>query len=66
MPAFTKATTLIATRNPCPQPEGACCAPDGTCTVTAEADCDGLYEGDGTDCSPNPVRAVLPRGHDPH
>jgi hypothetical protein len=36
---------------------GACCAADGTCTVGTEADClaaGGTYQGDGTDCDPNP------------
>ncbi len=33
---------------------GACCADDGTCTETTEADCDGTWLGLGTDCDPNP------------
>lgn len=36
---------------------GACCAPDGTCSIQTEADCiaaSGTYQGDGTSCSPNP------------
>ena len=36
---------------------GACCAADGTCTVETESDClaaNGTYEGNGTDCDPNP------------
>lgn len=38
--------------------EGACCAPDGTCTVTLEEDCQGQYQGDDTDCDPNPCVPV--------
>ena len=40
-----------------PDPTGACCAADGTCTVETEADClaaGGTYQGDGTGCDPNP------------
>lgn len=33
---------------------GACCAPDGTCSITSAADCDGAWQGSGTDCSPDP------------
>lgn len=32
---------------------GACCVGE-TCTVTSEADCTGIYQGDGTVCDPNP------------
>ncbi|MCK4341639.1 MAG: hypothetical protein KAY37_07950 [Phycisphaerae bacterium] len=35
-------------------PTGACCQPDGSCTVELQEDCTGSYFGDGTDCSPNP------------
>ncbi|MCA9758116.1 MAG: putative Ig domain-containing protein [Candidatus Eisenbacteria bacterium] len=41
------------TPNDCPQPEGACCVPNGSCTVTTEADCTGTWSGIGTDCTPN-------------
>ncbi len=33
---------------------GACCADDGSCTITTEAECDGTYQGNGTVCDPNP------------
>ena len=36
---------------------GACCNPDtGGCSVVTESNCTGskIYQGDGTDCSPNP------------
>ncbi len=33
---------------------GACCAEDGSCTITTEAECDGTYQGNGTVCDPNP------------
>ncbi|MFW6197863.1 MAG: DNRLRE domain-containing protein, partial [Myxococcota bacterium] len=37
---------------------GACCADDGTCTVTDdEASCSESYQGDGTTCTPNPCPA---------
>ncbi|MCC7142233.1 MAG: hypothetical protein IT349_09050 [Candidatus Eisenbacteria bacterium] len=38
-------------------PVGACCAPDGACTVGRAATCDssgGIYQGDGSACDPNP------------
>ena len=39
-----------------PDPTGACCADDGGCTVVAApgTDCTGDYQGDDTDCTPNP------------
>lgn len=42
-----------------PAPTGACCAPDGGCTLsTSEAVCEtgtlNIYWGDGTVCDPNP------------
>ena len=41
--------------NPCPQPLGACCAVDGSCTIAYEADCTqtATWLGPGTDCDPN-------------
>jgi len=39
-----------------PTPTGACCV-DEDCSIATEADCDGaggVYQGDGTTCSPNP------------
>ncbi len=36
---------------------GACCFANGSCSETTSTDCGnggGTYEGDGTDCSPNP------------
>ncbi len=48
---------LAAGDNTCPEPPGAtgaCCYPDGTCEVVAEADCAGQYLGDDTVCDPNP------------
>jgi hypothetical protein len=44
---------------------GACCATDGTCSETTEADCGaagGTYHGDGTSCTPNPCEAPGPDG----
>ena len=43
-------------------PQGACCAPDGTCSVVSECECDaecGTYNGDGSNCA-GPVFCVLP------
>lgn len=37
----------------CPAPTGACCI-SGRCTITTESGCQGQYQGDGTDCDPNP------------
>ena len=41
-----------------PQPEEACCLPDGTCVMADPACCEyelqGLPQGAGTDCDPNP------------
>ncbi|MFN8548299.1 MAG: hypothetical protein U0527_10145 [Candidatus Eisenbacteria bacterium] len=47
----------------CPQPKGACCFEDGTCTVSTEEEClgNGQYYGDGTICDPNPC--PQPPGH---
>jgi hypothetical protein len=49
---------------PAPPIVGACCDPDdGSCQVLTTAECTvqaGTYQGDGTDCSPNPC--TLPTG----
>ncbi|HEU5058011.1 MAG TPA: multicopper oxidase domain-containing protein [Kofleriaceae bacterium] len=39
-----------------PDPTGACCAGDGSCTVVSSpgTGCAGDYQGDDTDCTPNP------------
>jgi len=42
------------TPNPCSNPIGACCKPDGTCALTTAFDCHaigGMYQGDGTSCT---------------
>lgn len=46
----------ICSPNPCPQPPatGACCASDGTCTITIQGACVGTWLGNETICSPNP------------
>ena len=36
---------------------GSCCATDGTCSVTAQADCTGTWTSGGT-CDPNPCTPV--------
>ncbi|MHC5005693.1 MAG: hypothetical protein ACYTJ0_21560, partial [Planctomycetota bacterium] len=41
----------------CPQPAGACCFPDGSCTIVTEERCEsdgGSYQGDFSTCDPNP------------
>jgi hypothetical protein len=46
---------------PPPSPAGACCFADGSCQIETAADCvaaGGTYQGDGTDCDPNPCPAV--------
>lgn len=46
---------------PCPEQTpitGACCAPDGSCTMTTEADCSFGWHGNWTSCAPeNPCEA---------
>ena len=46
--------TVLCSPNPCPQPTGACCAVDGTCSATTSAACTGVYQGNGSSCTPNP------------
>jgi hypothetical protein len=42
--------------NTCAQPNGACCFPDGSCTLTTQIDCaaPGVWHAEWTSCSPNP------------
>jgi len=43
-----------------PTQVGACCLPDGTCAEMLSVDCaaaGGTYQGDGTDCDPDPCAA---------
>jgi len=42
---------------------GACCAPDGSCTLTEETPCADVWLGAGTDCDPNCCPQV-PTGSD--
>lgn len=46
----------------CPvQAEGACCFADGSCAIMTREGCNGeggTYQGDNTDCDPNPCQAV--------
>ena len=47
---------------PPPAPTGACCFPDGTCELLAEAECEsvaGSHQGDDTACDPNPCAATI-------
>lgn len=40
---------------PCPNPRAACCFPDGSCIALTEVECSvqgGVYQGDGTECTP--------------
>lgn len=34
--------------------QGACCASDGSCTISAPSDCSDTYQGNNTVCDPNP------------
>ena len=43
-------------------PTGACCFPDGSCTVTTQAACTGSWQGAGTNCSPNLCPPPPPTG----
>jgi hypothetical protein len=40
--------------NDCPQPTGACCDPDGSCTVTSQVACTdpNTWQGQGSPCTP--------------
>lgn len=51
---------LVAVDEECCCNNGACCV-DTTCSVTTETHCDelgGVYQGDNTDCDPNPCDAM--------
>jgi hypothetical protein len=37
-----------------PTATGACCQPEGSCAVTTQASCTGVFQGAGTTCTPNP------------
>lgn len=43
-------------------PLGACCLPDCSCILVSEADCPGVYYGDGTMCDPNPCSCPPDQG----
>lgn len=48
---------LLTVTYTAPAASGACCLPDGTCFETNSAGCSsagGTYNGNGTDCTPNP------------
>jgi hypothetical protein len=49
--------------NTCLQPTGACCVPDGSCLLGTIDDCatvvGGVYQGNGTNCTPNLCPAPL-------
>ena len=48
---------------PQPMPTGSCCAPNGTCTVTTQANCAaGSTWTQGATCNPNPCMQPLPVG----
>lgn len=42
--------------------QGACCAPDGSCTMTAQGDCaaPSVWHGEWTSCNPNPCPQPVP------
>jgi hypothetical protein len=35
-------------------PTGACCRPNGTCSITTQLACAGVWQGENTSCVPNP------------
>lgn len=35
-------------------PDGACCAANGSCSITNQPDCAGVWQGPGSGCTPNP------------
>ncbi|HTO94963.1 MAG TPA: hypothetical protein VMM80_11305 [Bacteroidota bacterium] len=35
---------------------GACCLPNGSCMIGGQGDCMGVYQSDGSICSPNPCQ----------
>jgi hypothetical protein len=46
-------------------PTGACCFPDGACTVLTRSQCtdqEGTYQGDGSVCEPNPCQPTAVEG----
>jgi hypothetical protein len=54
-----KGTIINVERRPGVAPTGACCIGED-CSITTEADCiaaGGTYQGDNTDCDPNPCAA---------
>jgi hypothetical protein len=44
--------------NPCPQPTGACCEGVNMCVISTELDCNGVFQGPGTACDPQPCVPV--------
>jgi hypothetical protein len=59
---------LPSGRPPIPEPTGACCLPDGTCLPgLTSSSCEGpgtlgAYQGNGTDCDPNPCKSSVSSG----
>jgi hypothetical protein len=49
----TLALSLGGCKKPPPPVTGACCTPEGACSVTVQADCSGNWHQNGV-CSPNP------------
>jgi len=41
-------------------PTGACCFPSGSCTITEQAACTGIWQGESTVCEPNPCPPPQP------
>jgi hypothetical protein len=53
LPVTAAAGSLTVTGTPIPT--GACCAPDGTCSLVVQAACtNGVWQGADTACTPNP------------
>lgn len=56
-PTPSRQPLLSVTYTGAPPFSGACCLPTGACTITLSGQCenqDGVYQGNSTDCEPNP------------
>ncbi len=53
---YPEETDFYVLPRQCPHDGGACCHPDGSCTVTSEVACEslGIWQGWATVCDPNP------------
>ena len=59
-------TDFTMTISACPPPPAACCYPDGSCALTPQEQCSGIWLGEGTTCSPNMCEPCVFCGPGPH